>query len=222
MSPNDLNSTAAGVLAEMRTGKLPSGSAAGDLDRLPIIDALRAAVGSDDRDWLLAAVENSDDRLAALAVSMLRRLIGDPVVFSAFERRWESASVYLRFRLLWRFLDVESLSLDWQGRLQSFVFSEFDEIGPYTREFYPPGIEGIEHLLRRLAEPTTSLKVWAYVANIPAVMPDPKAARALIVLCASHFKHLQGPFCDRLLSLVDAPSHGTSSKTPGVPDPEPA
>src|SRR5437660_1014104 len=85
MWDNDLNTTAAGVLAEMRSGKLPSGSAAGDLDRLPIIDALRAAVGSEDRDWLLAAVESSDDRLAALAVSMLRRLIDDPVVFSAFE-----------------------------------------------------------------------------------------------------------------------------------------
>lgn len=203
MTAGDLSKTAANVLDDMRSGNLPAGTAAGDFDRLPIIDALRAAVRADDRDWLLALIDSADDRLAALAVSMLRRQIADPVVFNAFERRWETASVYLRFRLLWRFLDVETLSPEWQSKLQTFVFAEFDEIGPYTREFYPAGLEGVEHLLRRLAEPTTSLKVWAYVANIPAVLPDPKAARALITLCASHFPQLKGEFCERLLSLVD-------------------
>ena len=203
MSSSELNNTAAAALAEMRAGKLPLGPGASDLDRLPIIDALRAAVRLDDRDWLLAAVESSDDHLSALAVSMLRRLIDDPVVFSAFEHRWNDASVYLRFRLLWRFLDVETLSTDWHDRLQAFVLSEFDEITPYTREFYPPGIQGLEHLLRRLAEPSTPLKVWAYVSNIPAVIPEPKAARALINMAVSHYPHLRGHFHDRLNSLVE-------------------
>lgn len=178
------------VLAVMREGELPEAQEAEQLDRLPIIDQLRLEVNSIDRDWLEPLLANSDDRLAGLAVSMLRHHLCDPALRSKLESHW-FGSDYLKGRIMWGLLSQPDLSEAWHNLLRRFVLSDWQNFHDFNDRFYGQSESGLQNLMKRLNDPAAiPSKRWVYLYSIPVVVKDIAEARSLINATVDSFPEL--------------------------------
>jgi len=173
--------TADAVGALIRSGRYPGEGEARAIDRLPLIDLLRRGVTSDAVPGLLALVASGPDGTSGLACSLLKDYTTTPAVRSCFERRWDSASPYLRNRLMWRLLDVEDLDSKWQGRFTEFIRSEWGTFRAFNREFFGTSLTGIARVLARITDPRfPSSKRWIYLWSIPSLVDERQVAGTLL------------------------------------------
>jgi hypothetical protein len=170
------------LMAEIRRA-FPDDEQAIALDTMPLINVLRNKVSQPDLSGLLRVVDTGTDPSAGLAVSLLRAWITVPVVRETVERRWSSASPYLKNRLLWRLLDVPDLDPSWRATFERFVIDEWETFARFNRVFFGPPHEALGRLVQRLADASfPRSKKWAYLCCAPAVLDDPRDSASVIQL----------------------------------------
>jgi len=189
------------VVARMREGHRPTDAAAGVLNRLPIISALRGCITADDLPWLCQLVGEESGETAALYLSLIDEYgatiawVGD-----LLRARWATADAFFRAHLIWRLLDDPNLSPAWHDKLFHFVMEEWPTFRDVSRQFLGPP-EGVPtQMLKRLGDPSyIPSKKWACLCRLPDATDDPAAAKALIRLgrdCGDGFTR---EVADRLL-----------------------
>ncbi len=178
----DPNALVDSVLAEIRAGLFPDGNRAAMLDRLPFIDLLRDRTQLSDVPLLIAAMRESDERSAGLAVSILRRYGNDQNVRDAFDERWSvEESPYLKNRLMWRLLDREHIDARLLDGFEKFISDNWGAFADFNRSFFGTSDVALGRLLLRLIDisfPTS--KKWIYLCCAPTVIDDSRQLRTLL------------------------------------------
>jgi hypothetical protein len=176
-----LDSLAGIAIKYWRSGRVPEDAEAHVLDRLPIIDVLREKVSKDDIVCLLSQVKSRSEAGAGLACSLLRNYIDDPVVREHLESRWDSASPYLKMRLMWRIVEAQELDPKWLDVFLEFILTNRAIFESFNREFYGASEEGLQRLLGRIeAQSFRPQKLWMYWLCVPSIVPNGEAAEALM------------------------------------------
>jgi hypothetical protein len=169
------------IIAHIRAGHIPSNGDADVLDSRPLIDALRLRVSETDVPWILKCIENESDSAAGLACSLLRAHSVRPEVRQCFENRWQTASPYLKNRLIWRMLDDPELPQALHREFFRFLIDEWDTFVDFNRSFYGDGKKGVLSLLSRIGDPSfPDSKKWIYLCCVPSVIEDNEAAKTLV------------------------------------------
>jgi hypothetical protein len=169
------------IYTYMKNGNLPTEKDSDFLDRMPLIDALRQRVSEEDISWLMDIVENEEGVTAGLCCSLLRKHSHRQDVKTRLEGRWDSASAYLKNRLMWRMLDNSGLSLEWHQRFLDFVLEEWEVFSSFNLKFLGRSQQGISNIISRLEDSTfPESKKWIYLCCVPAVVEDPNLARLMI------------------------------------------
>src|SRR5262249_15061292 len=103
-----------------------------------------------------------------------------------FESRWESASAYLKNRMMWRMLDDPSLAQAWHHTFREFVFNEWDTFSDFNIRFYGKSLKGLNSIISRLGDEKFPVsKKWVYICSIVEAVEDVKTAESLVKLAAS-------------------------------------
>jgi len=169
------------IVAALRDGRSLTADEASGLDRLPIIDALRTSITQSDIPWLILLFNSNNDQIAGLASSIMRYHIVDSKVRESMETRWESASPYLRNRIMWRLLDSAELNSDWNIRFIEFIFTNRDTFDSFNRHFFGTGRQGLQELRKRMDNALTPAhKESIYWLCIPSIEPDIDQAKVLL------------------------------------------
>jgi hypothetical protein len=169
------------VAAYLRSGYSPTASIAACLDRMPLIDSLRQRISEIDIPRLIKVIEEESGETAGLAVSLLRRYVGDKRVKDCLAARWDTADAYLKGRIMWRLLDDPDLPGSWHRRIYEFVLAEWRTFAEFNQTFYGQDKEGVSNLLARLGSsefPNT--KKWVYLCAVPVVFTNNDAARGVL------------------------------------------
>lgn len=204
------------VIESLRSGQLPSEEEAVELDRQPVIDALRQLVEQADIDILTRPVGRVQPKLQGLFVSLLERHSSHPKVTSCFRELWATADTYVRTRLVFRLTDDPRLCEDWKRRLFDFVLSEPTAFEATCSAFYGGIAETREATFGRLADPRfPASKRWLYLCQLfvgqaqGGSWPMEQVARYLEV--ASHDSDaFTREAASRLRGLLDTPNQANN------------
>jgi hypothetical protein len=202
------------IIARLRAGFAPTSEEASLFDRRPLADALRKKVSESDLPWVLEVTKSSDDVLAGFGCSLLRHHIERQSVKNHLQDRWQTASPYLKNRIMWRLLDDPSLSPAWHNTLRSFVFAHWDVFQEFNKSFYGPPETAIPSLLARLMDPTfPTSKKWVYLCSVPAVVRDLNAQKALFRIGLLFEDPLAREVAEQLLNAVALPDAADHTAT---------
>src|SRR5215213_335378 len=187
------------IYTYMRNGNLPTERDSDFLDRMPLIDTLRQRVSEEDLPWLMDIVENEDGLTAGLYCSLLRKYSHRQDVKTRLEGRWDSASAYLKNRLMWRMLDNPELPQEWHERFFDFVLEEWQVFNDFNLKFLGRSQLGISNIISRLGDSSfPESKKWIYLCCVPVVVEDKKLARILINLGQS----IADPFARKVTQIL--------------------
>lgn len=212
--------TAQAAFSFMKHGNNPSPAVAFQLDRKPMIENLRNTVTENDIPWILGLSRMDSEKIAGFAFSLLRHHCNVKEVRENLENRWETASPYLKNRLMWRLLDISDLNDKWRQRFFQFTQNHWDEFNNFNRSFFGPYPQAVINLLSRLGdEGFLKSKKWIYYCSIPGIIRDKKAALAVLNTGETgHDQFTQSiiqSVKDRLLT-EGSPGSGTAGEDTGV------
>lgn len=170
-----LNTLVILALDSLRSGRNLTDDEAAALDRLPVIDKLRKEVVRSDAAWLIPLVASASEVSAGLASSLLRHHINAPAVAQCMIDRWQSASPYLKNRLMWRLLEYEELPAEWHDHFLEFVIANRNVFDAFNRDFYGESETALSRNQARLEDESfPAQKKWIYWLCIPGITPDRK------------------------------------------------
>jgi len=169
------------IIAYLQTGNWPAADTAELLDRMPLIDMLRQRITKDDLTWLIAGINHESDRTAGLACSLLRKYSSESQVKKCFEAKWNSATPYLKNRLMWRLLDDPKLPVSRHREFFNLIRSNWDVFRDFNRQFYGPGTQATVDIKSRLEDDTfPASKKWIYLCCVAEIVEDKEEAKAIV------------------------------------------
>jgi hypothetical protein len=169
------------VVGFMRRGRVPDECDADYLNRLPIVDELRARITEQDLIWIWPVIDNESGERFGLFLSLLRKFTTRSDVQEHLRKRWRSATSFARAHLMWRILDDPKLSAAWHKKLFAFVLKNWQDFQGVSLKFLGTPQTVVVQTLKRLADPSfPASKKWAYLCRVPSVADDEEAAIALI------------------------------------------
>ena len=190
---------AAAIVRHLRSGNKPSKQEADYLNRLPIIDALRAQITKEDLPWLFGVVEGKPGEVAAFYLSLVRRFTGEKAVQRRLRSLWKRPNAFMRAHLMWRLLDDPHLPKAWHERLFKFVLAEWKTFQAVSLKFLGTPETVVTQALKRIGDSSfPETKKWAYLCRVPQVAQDQEAAKALVTLGRS----MPDPFARKVAGVL--------------------
>jgi hypothetical protein len=187
MTFRDSKVTAEAIYKYMREGNDPEPDASYYMDKKPLIDNLRKLVTEDDIDWILELSKCRSDITAGFAISLLRHQVTQRRVEAYLKNRWDSASTYLKNRIMWRLLDVPGLTETWHHIFIEFIFKHWDTFNEFNKNYFGQFPVSLLNLLSRLGDPSfPTTKKWIYFCCIPGLVSDKYAVTALMDTAAAN------------------------------------
>jgi len=169
-------------------------------DRRFIIDGLRVRLSPTFVPMLMRTVNTQTGPSAGLAAALLRPHVEAPEVRDALQKRWRSASPYLRNRLMWQLLSDRNLSTYWQETFLHFLITDWEVCRDFHYAFYGPREQALDRFLHRLGDSSLADgEKWIYLCCALGEVRDRNAADVLCSLGST-----MGAFAHRLSkSLVE-------------------
>ena len=179
-------------------GRFPDDGQALLFDRRFIIDGLRSRLSPTFVPMLMRVVNTQSGPSAGLAAALLRPHIQVPEVHTAFQKRWKSASPYLRNRLMWQLLSDRNLSTYWQETFLHFLITDWEVCRDFHYAFYGPREQALDRFLHRLGDSSLADgEKWIYLCCALGEVRDRNAADALSSLGST-----MGAFAQRLTKAL--------------------
>lgn len=171
------------VVASLRGGSWPDDEEADWLNRLPIIDTIRARIRQSDLDWVWQVVESERGERTGLFLSLLKSFTKEEAVQARLQHLWRDANPFVRSHLMWRILDDPKLPASWHNDLFQFTLAEWNTFQRVSLKFLGSPQDAVAEALKRFGDPSfPESKKWAYLCRVPGVAHDQQAARALVSL----------------------------------------
>jgi len=179
-------------------GRFPDDGQAFLFDRRFIIDGLRSRLSATFVPMLMRIVDTQGGAAAGLAAALLRPYIHTTEVREAFQRRWKSASPYLRNRLMWQLLSDRNLSPYWQETFLHFLIADWEVCRDFHYAFYGPREQALDRFLHRLGDSSLADgEKWIYLCCALGEVRDRNAGDVLISLGST-----MGTFAHRLTKAL--------------------
>ena len=196
------------VIDHLRAANIPSEKDADQLNRLPIVGALRRQVCENDLAWITKALDTAQGEWAGLLLSLLQRYCTEPRIHGFLKGMWEGANPFLRAHIMWRLLDAGALEEAWHDEIFRFVLSEWSVFQGVSLKFLGAPGTVVEQMLVRIGDQNyTETKKWVCLCRVADVASNPDAARALLHLG----KSIGHPFAHHVAEVLLERFYSSSS-----------
>lgn len=187
------------VVSYLRSGHHPKDEDSDKLNQVPLIDALRSRIITDDLTWITEVVAAESGSLAAFYLSLIKNFDTRSDIRDMLRHRWKTATPYLRAHLMWRILDDPQLPDEWHRTIFDFVIAEWETFSEVVRMFLGGPKDVIPNVLRRLGDASyPESKKWINFCRLPEIAEDQEAAKALVSLG----RLMPDPFCREVAEVL--------------------
>jgi len=168
------------IVSFILAGNIPNDQESDCLNRLPLIDELRARIKEADLPALMTSLQGNSGEVAGLYLSLLKPYDTREDVQDFLRGRWEGASPLLKAHLMWRILDAPDLPIEWHQRIFDFILDNWNVFQAVVLKFMGPPESLLENVRKRIADPSyPKSKIWINLCRIATVDKHPEASKAL-------------------------------------------